>query len=614
MSTAVHGSPPPQPCLRRISRVASEPLPEQAPCASTSRDALSGDQSSDYPLIEQLGRLASQHHASEYNRLKFGPKGSPLVYVPYSVQMPDHYREMQAHQVRCGEQRAWWPSEGIRLPPGLVPMSGNGDARSCESSGAATLQEELSAAMRTPLVESAGSRAGLQADAPEPQPHWQTSESHPIVISTIIPSELIPTISSHLVRRSSDYPVVFCLPRAHLLDRIVPAPPEFNVHKVISPPVPPPVVPLPLPLPPPPPASRPSSTQSIAKTLKLPSFFWVHPTVRRTFLGSSGSFRGLPGKRPRPASFGATDATHYEDMQHEHHKRPMVPRNMSSPAVPQIGVSIPSADLQGIVVTHLKTHQSRMPLPTSSTSPALAIPEVPSIPPHSTARLIGNLYLSSCPGKKVRLDGPVRGRSTVCRDLRSDLERIKNVGVACIVCCLDDGELQSLGVTWTEYLQVARELGIDILRIPIPEGLPPNDPAALDSHLSKLIDAYTLRGSAVLVHCRGGVGRAGIVACCWMLKLGLCGWLDSEDVAFPPEELDKANSELDRTAAVDSKTMRLVERLIAVVRRRRSPKAIETYEQVKFLVDFVGYLREQAEPTRRSLTVDWFADWDVQVE
>ncbi|KAL7281188.1 hypothetical protein ACG7TL_004496 [Trametes sanguinea] len=99
-----------------------------------------------------------------------------------------------------------------------------------------------------------------------------------------------------------------------------------------------------------------------------------------------------------------------------------------------------------------------------------------------------------------------------------------------------------------------------------------------------------------------------------MLKLGLCGWLDSEDVASPPEELDKANSELDRTAAVDSKTMRLVERLIAVVRRRRSPKAIETYEQVKFLVDFVGYLREQAEPTRRSLTVDWFADWDVQVD
>jgi protein-tyrosine phosphatase len=39
-------------------------------------------------------------------------------------------------------------------------------------------------------------------------------------------------------------------------------------------------------------------------------------------------------------------------------------------------------------------------------------------------------------------------------------------------------------------------------------------------------------------------------------------------------------------------TMQLVERAIAVARRRRSIKAVETYEQVKFLVDFVEYLRE----------------------
>ncbi|KAI9066623.1 phosphatases II [Trametes sanguinea] len=608
MSTALHGSQHPQPCPRRVSRVASEPLPEQTAYAPTSHDAPSKDHDSDDPVIEQLGRLASQHHASEYNRLKFGPKGSPLVYVPYSVQMPDHYREMQEHQVRCGEQRAWWPSEGVRLSPGFDPLSGKSE-RSSRNPGGTNLQEELSAAMRSPLVNPSGLQASLQPDAPEPQPHWQTSESHPIVISTIIPSELIPIISSHLERRANDYPVVFDLPRTHLLDRIMPQPPDFHLHKVMPTPMPPPVVPLPLP----PPASRPPA-QSMAKTLKLPSFFWVHPTVRRAFLGNSGSFRGLPGKRPRPASFGATSATPYLDMEHEHHKRPLVSRNTSSPAVPQIGVSIPSADLQEVVITHLQTHHSRLPLPTSVTAPAVAIPEVPTIPSLGMAKLIGNLYMSSCPGKKVRLDGPVRGRSTVCRDLRSDLERIKNVGVACIVCCLDDKELQSLGVTWSEYLQVAGELGIDILRIPIPEGLPPNDPAALDSHLSKLIDAYTLRGAAVLVHCRGGVGRAGIVACCWMLKLGLCGWLDSEDSSSPPEKLENANAELDRPAAVDSKTMRLVERLITVVRRRRSPKAIETYEQVKFLVDFVDYLREQAEPTRRSIAADWFADWDVRVE
>lgn len=33
----------------------------------------------------------------------------------------------------------------------------------------------------------------------------------------------------------------------------------------------------------------------------------------------------------------------------------------------------------------------------------------------------------------VRLDGPVKGRNTVCRDLLSDLSRIKSVGVSCII-------------------------------------------------------------------------------------------------------------------------------------------------------------------------------------
>jgi hypothetical protein len=34
-----------------------------------------------------------------------------------------------------------------------------------------------------------------------------------------------------------------------------------------------------------------------------------------------------------------------------------------------------------------------------------------------------------------------------------------------------------------------------------------------------------------------------------------------------------------------------VERVISFVRRRRSMKAIETYEQVQFLVDYIDYLQ-----------------------
>lgn len=114
----------------------------------------------------------------------------------------------------------------------------------------------------------------------------------------------------------------------------------------------------------------------------------------------------------------------------------------------------------------------------------------------------------------------------------------------------------------------------------------------------------------MLVHCRGGVGRAGVVACCWIIKLGLCGWVDSDSELpstslFPsavtaPTHLStygiSANSESHQAGAPRHDTIRFVERVIAVVRRRRSMKAVETYEQVKFLVDFVEYLRKGETP------------------
>jgi protein-tyrosine phosphatase len=129
-------------------------------------------------------------------------------------------------------------------------------------------------------------------------------------------------------------------------------------------------------------------------------------------------------------------------------------------------------------------------------------------------------------------------------------------------------------------------------RIPTPEGLAPPSLCSLDSHLSHIIDTYTLKGAPVLVHCRGGVGRAGLIACCWMLKLGLCGWIET-DLRHRSTH-NTASGRVDgevSTCGLRKDTMQLVERAIGVVRRRRSVKAVETYEQVKFLVDFVEYLR-----------------------
>lgn len=51
--------------------------------------------------------------------------------------------------------------------------------------------------------------------------------------------------------------------------------------------------------------------------------------------------------------------------------------------------------------------------------------------PHWRPR--GNLGLSSCPGKKVRLDGPVNGRAKIVRDLDMDFDRLHKLGFTRVV-------------------------------------------------------------------------------------------------------------------------------------------------------------------------------------
>jgi hypothetical protein len=58
-------------------------------------------------------------------------------------------------------------------------------------------------------------------------------------------------------------------------------------------------------------------------------------------------------------------------------------------------------------------------------------PEINRLNHYNTHR--GNLALSSCPGKKVRLSGPVKGRASISRDLDLDLDRMKSLGIAMIV-------------------------------------------------------------------------------------------------------------------------------------------------------------------------------------
>ncbi|TIA88848.1 hypothetical protein E3P99_02366 [Wallemia hederae] len=196
---------------------------------------------------------------------------------------------------------------------------------------------------------------------------------------------------------------------------------------------------------------------------------------------------------------------------------------------------------------------------------------------------LGNLLMSSAPGKKVRLrpDDDTQSRCPVDRDISLDFLRIKETGCQLLACCLDDQELKLLGTSWQEYSQSASDVGLSILRFPMPEGLHPPNLSDFYDRIGIILHQYTFKGVDVLAHCRGGVGRASLIACAWILRMGLV-----PDTLTPSSQL-----------GVDEYThvLHLLRSVISIVRRRRSIKAIETYEQVAFLYDFIILLRQKAQ-------------------
>ncbi|KAI3631464.1 hypothetical protein MIR68_010954 [Amoeboaphelidium protococcarum] len=163
----------------------------------------------------------------------------------------------------------------------------------------------------------------------------------------------------------------------------------------------------------------------------------------------------------------------------------------------------------------------------------------------------GKFALCSLPGKKVRLNGATgKMKSPISRDLDADFARIASLGYSCIVNLLSDDELLKLNAPIDEYLRLAQKHNIEILRYPIVEGFAPDDLKDFKAEVTDNLVDRLKRGQNVLCHCRGGIGRAGLVACCLLLQLGM------------------------------SKTATAA---IGLVRAKRSSRAIETIMQEDFI-------------------------------
>ncbi|KAJ7594693.1 protein-tyrosine phosphatase-like protein [Mycena floridula] len=484
-----------------------------------------------YLSLNEQGAQQFAHLASQHHFSEYNrSKFGPHGsprYVPLSVHVPGQYRELQLQQKRQCSEGQSWWFHAADSTATTTMSLGPSGSSNLD------LVKELSAAMNEPVVA-----------ADPPSYSIKTSLSHPINVSSIIPPETLSLISSQILLNSdsSRGPLFELVSPSFSLDRLVLWPqtvyPSQPNHDRSSLPVP---------------QLRTRSILSEALHAAINS--GISPPTEDRPLGSVHS-------NTSAVSLSLSITAPPSPI--------LTPRDSDPDLTSDISQKVP-------VYTEMKAQES-------TSDPAAPF-------------LLGNLLMSSCPGKKVRLQGPVKGRSAVCRDLASDLRRMKDLGVACIVCCLDDNELEFLGAPWPQYEATTKALGLSTLRLRTPEGLAPSlSPQSLDAELGILIEKYTLQGLNVLVHCRGGVGRAGVVACCWMIKLGLCGWFAQETPSttstwpFSSSQDVTPNSD-SSTGPARQDTLQLIERVIHVVRRRRSVKAIETYEQVRFLVEFVEYLR-----------------------
>jgi hypothetical protein len=128
----------------------------------------------------------------------------------------------------------------------------------------------------------------------------------------------------------------------------------------------------------------------------------------------------------------------------------------------------------------------------------------------------GRLGIAMAPGRHDRVAGAVWWR-----DLHVDLRRLRHVHrVHLLVTLLTDDELRDLGIA--NLSEAARVHGFESVRLPIRDGSVPM-PQQEDAVMA-LLQAIVRRlrdERVVVVHCRAGQGRSGMLAALTLAALGM---------------------------------------------------------------------------------------------
>ena len=101
--------------------------------------------------------------------------------------------------------------------------------------------------------------------------------------------------------------------------------------------------------------------------------------------------------------------------------------------------------------------------------------------------------------------------------LADEVNDWKRAGVGTVVSLLEPQEERDLDLQ-REAAEV-RDNGMEFVSLPIPDRQVPRSEAGLANMLDK-VERSLSDGKGVLIHCRQGVGRSGLVAACLLVKKG----------------------------------------------------------------------------------------------
>ncbi len=147
--------------------------------------------------------------------------------------------------------------------------------------------------------------------------------------------------------------------------------------------------------------------------------------------------------------------------------------------------------------------------PRTSLTDPLRIAELP------VAGAGGMVGVTFCPGKR----GDSVFERPWARDIDADLDVVQHWGARAVLTLIEEHEMRLLDVP--DLGQRIASRGIAWHHLPIVDGTAPGPSFEQAWRVAgrSVVDAL-MQGGKVLVHCRGGLGRAGTVAACLLVEFG----------------------------------------------------------------------------------------------